>query len=158
MKTKTVYKESTFPAEIDTVFDLLTDLKTLQYVASPYAGFIPIGDEQNIRWEEGRVFSFKFKMFCILPFGTHTIKVIDFKKDGIYTNESNTFVPVWNHRIKLKDNGNGTTGYSDEVEIGAGWKTFFVWCWANCFYRHRQRKWLKMLKNIKTETHENINQ
>lgn len=85
-------------------------------------------------------------MFCILPFGTHTIHVIDFKKDGIYTNESNTFVPVWNHRIELKDNGNGTTEYSDEVEICAGWKTFFVWMWAKSFYSHRQKKWIRLLK------------
>lgn len=62
-------------------------------------------------------------MFCVIPYGTHTIQVIDFKKDGIYTNEHNTYVPIWNHRIKLKDNGNGTTEYSDEVEIGAAWKT-----------------------------------
>lgn len=146
MKTKTVYKQSTFPADIDKVFNLLTDLKTLQYIASPYASFKAIGEERDIIWKEGQAFSFKFKMFCIIPYGIHTIKVIDFKKDGIYTNESNTHVPIWNHRIELVDNGNGTTGYSDEVEIGAGWKTFFVWCWANCFYRHRQKKWLKLLK------------
>lgn len=146
MKNKIVYKKSTFHADIDTVFNLLTDLKTLQYIAFPYAKFTPIGEEQNIIWEEGRTFSFKFKMFSFIPYGTHTIKVIDFRKDGIYTNESNTHVPVWNHRIELKDNGNGTTEYSDEVEIGAGWKTFIVWCWANCFYEHRHRKWLKLLK------------
>lgn len=29
MKTKTVYKQSTFPADIDKVFNLLIDLKTL---------------------------------------------------------------------------------------------------------------------------------
>ena len=62
------------------------------------------------------------------------------------TNEHNTYVPTWNHKINLKDNGNGTTEYSDEVEIGAGWKTIFVWCWANLFYRHRQKKWIKLLK------------
>lgn len=146
MKTKTVYKKSMFPADIDTVFDLLTDLKTLQYVASPYASFIPTGENTNIIWKEGRTYLFKFKMFCILPFGTHTIHVIDFKKDGIYTNESNTFVPVWNHRIELKDNGNGTIEYSDEVEICAGWKTIFVWMWAKSFYSHRQKKWIRLLK------------
>ena len=147
MKTRTVYRQSTFPADTDTVFHLLTDLKTLQYIAAPYASFTPIGTNQNIIWKEGQTFSFRFRMFCLIPYGIHTIHVIDFRKDGIYTHESNTHVPVWNHRIRLKDNGDGTTQYSDEVEIGAGWKTFFVWCWANCFYRHRQHKWLKLLEN-----------
>lgn len=36
MKNKIVHKKSTFSADIDTVFNLLTDLKTLQYVAHPY--------------------------------------------------------------------------------------------------------------------------
>lgn len=146
MKTKIVYRKSTFPADIDTVFNLLTNLETLQFIASPYAKFTPIGDKEKIIWEEGKTFSFRFKMFSYIPYGTHTIKVIDFNKDEIYTNESNTHVPVWNHRIKLIDNGNGTTDYSDEVEIDAGWKTFIVWCWACCFYRHRQKKWIKLIK------------
>lgn len=146
MKTKIVYVKNTFPSDIDSIFKLLTDVKTLQYIASPYASFKLIGDDKELVWSEGRTFSFLFKMFCFIPYGTHTIKVINFNKDEIYTNESNTHVPIWNHRIKLIDNGNGTTDYSDEVEIGAGWKTFIVWLWANCFYKHRQRKWLKLIK------------
>lgn len=148
MRTKTVYRKCTFPADIDTIFQFLTDLKTLQYVASPYAEFVPIDAEQDLKWKEGQTFSFRFKIFFLIPYGTHTIHVVDFKKDGIYTNETNTHVPIWNHRIVLKDNGNGTTDYSDEVEIGAGRKTLIVWCWANAFYRHRQKKWLKLIKSI----------
>lgn len=143
---KTVYRKISLPANIDTVFELLTNLKTLQYIAFPFASFKPISDEQKIKWEEGHSFSFKFSLFGFIPFGKHLINVIDFKKTGIYTKESNTYVPIWNHRIKLTDNGDGTTEYSDEVEIEAGWKTFIVWCWANCFYAHRQKKWIKLLK------------
>ena len=120
MKTKVVYVKNTFPSDIDSVFKLLTDVKTLQYIASPYPSFKIIGEDKELVWSEGRTFSFLFKMFCFIPYGTHTIKLID--------------------------NGNGTTDYSDEVEIGAGWKTFIVWLWANCFYKHRQRKWLKLIK------------
>ena len=35
---------------------------------------------------------------------------------------------------------------TDRVEIHAGWKTVFVWLWANAFYAHRQRKWIRLLK------------
>lgn len=146
MKNRIVYKKSTFPADIDTVYNLLTDLKTLQYIASPYASFEPIDSDENIVWTEGKKFIFSFKLFCIIPYGKHEINVMSFKKNEIYTNESNTFVPIWNHRIVLKGNNDGTTQYSDEVEFGAGWKTSIVWCWANLFYAHRQRKWLKLLK------------
>lgn len=143
---KIVYKKRTFPADINTVFNLLTELKTLQYIAFPYAKFEPLENNKNIIWKEGNIFTFKFKMFSVIPYGIHKIKVISFNKDEIYTNESNTHVPVWNHRIRLKENEDGTTDYSDEVEINAGWKTIFVYWWAKSFYSHRQRKWLKLLK------------
>ena len=48
--------------------------------------------------------------------------------------------------VFTKENEDGTTDYSDEVEINAGWKTIFVYWWAKSFYSHRQRKWLKLLK------------
>ena len=48
MKTKTVYRKCTFPSDIDTIFRLLTDLKTLQYIAFPYAKFVPVDAEQDI--------------------------------------------------------------------------------------------------------------
>lgn len=70
------------------------------------------------------------------------IHVIDFSRHSIYTNESNTHVPVWNHKILLNALPDGTTEYSDEVEIGVGWKTIFVWLWAKCFYSYRQKRWM----------------
>lgn len=145
MKTKTVYKKSIFPADADSVFSLLRNLETLQHIAKPYASFTPTDGNCNVRWEKGQTISFEFKLFCLLPYGIHTIHVIDFSKDSIYTNESNTYVPIWNHRIKLKALPDGSTEYSDEVVIGAGWKTELVWLWANFFYTHRQKKWIKLL-------------
>lgn len=150
MKKKVVSKECRLPADIDTVFSLLTDLKTLQYIAAPYASFGPVNGAETMKWLKGRTFSFQFRLFGVIPFGIHTIEVIRFSRDEIYTLESNRHVPIWNHRIVLKDNGDGTTGYRDEVEIGAGWKTWFVWLWAHCFYSHRQRKWLRLLKKYRT--------
>lgn len=145
MKTRTVHRKSIFPADVDLVYALLKNLETLQYIAKPYASFAPIGTNSNIRWEKGQTISFKFKLFCLIPFGTHTIYVEDFSIHGICTHESNTHVPTWNHQIKLEALPDGSTEYSDEVEIGAGWKTNLVWLWAEFFYAHRQRKWRKLL-------------
>lgn len=65
--------------------------------------------------------SYQFKLFGLIPFGIHTIKVIRFGlEEGIFTKESNQHVPVW--------------------------KTVFVYLWAVCFDSHRQKKWIKMLK------------
>ena len=124
---------------------LFTKLKMLNFIAKPYASFTPVNGDSNICWEKGQTAAFRFRLLCVVPFGVHTIRVISFSKQDIYTHESNTYVPIWNHRIRLRSLADGTTGYSDEVEIGAGWKTVFVWLWAKCFYAHRQRKWIKYL-------------
>lgn len=141
-----VYRQSVFPAHIDTIFRLLKDLKTLQYIAKPYASFEPLDGNGHMVWEEGQTISFRFRIFCLIPFGIHTIHVLRFSKDGIFTKESNTHVPVWNHRIEIKALSDGRTSYTDEVEIGAGWKTLFVYGWATCFYAHRQKKWIRLLR------------
>lgn len=54
--------------------------------------------------------------------------------------------PVWNHDITLIPLDGSHTEYTDRVEIRAGWKTPFIWLWAEAFYAHRQRKWIKMLE------------
>ena len=69
---------------------------------------------------------------------------IRFDPDGIKSHEGNKHVPVWNHDITLKVLDDTHTRYTDRVEIKAGWKTPFVWLWANAFYAHRQRKWIRL--------------
>ena len=144
--TMIVKKTTVFPASSKKVFSLLQELETLQYIARPYATFTSIEGDENFVWQEGKCFKFKFKLFGVIPYGIHTINVIKFK-DEIYTKESNPHVPIWNHRIILKECNGGKTEYTDEVEIGAGWKTVFVYLWAKCFYSHRQKKWIKLLRS-----------
>ena len=143
----TVKKSSVFPAAKEEIFRRLQKLKTLQYIAHPYATFKSVDDTEELTWQEDSAFAFHFKLFALIPFGVHTIKVIQFDiEKGIYTQEGNKHVPVWNHKIILEKINENTTKYTDIVEIQAGWKTLFVYLWANCFYAHRQRKWKRLLK------------
>ena len=75
------------------------------------------------------------------------LHIVRFGPDGIYSMEWNKHVPVWNHNITLVRLDEGHTRYTDQVEIHAGWKTLFVWLWANLFYAHRQKKWVALLEN-----------
>jgi hypothetical protein len=148
MKTKKIVKSSLFPANKEEIFLKLQKIETLQYIAKPFARFIPLDDNQSIKWKEGAKLSFRLYIFGFIPFGTHKIDVISFDKDsGISTLENNKHIPIWNHQIYLEPVDEGTTRYSDEVEIGASWKTPFVALWAKAFYTHRQRKWKRLLRN-----------
>lgn len=149
MKSKTVIKTSIFPASEKEVFDKLKSIQTLQYIAAPYATFTPVNASDDFTWKVGKTFSFHFKLFGVIPFGVHTINVIDFDEitTRIYTNESNTHVPIWNHTILLEPMDDNRLRYTDKVELYAGWKTPFVTLWAKCFYSHRQKKWLRLLRS-----------
>ncbi len=145
-KSKVVRVSSIFPASKERVFELLQEFETLSEIAYPYIAFKPINGNESLKWEVGETFVFKAKLLGFIPFGLHTIEVIEFDFDTrVYTNESNTYVPVWNHEIVLKELSDGKTHYTDEIEIYAGWKTPFVYIWAKSFYKHRQRKWISIL-------------
>ncbi len=140
-----VQKTSVFPADRNTVFQKLLQLETLQYIAKPFAAFEPVSDDVPV-WTVGSTSSYRFRLFGVIPFGTHTIHILRFDPDGVSSREGNEHVPVWNHTIQLIEKDETHTRYTDRVEIHAGWKTVFIWLWANAFYAHRQRKWIRLLK------------
>ena len=140
-----VQKTSVFPAGRNAVFQKLQQLETLQYIARPFASFEPVSNGVHI-WTVGSTSSYRFRLFGLIPFGTHTIHILRFDPDGVSSREANEHVPVWNHDIQLIEKDENHTHYTDRVEIHAGWKTFFIWLWANAFYAHRQRKWIRLLK------------
>lgn len=147
MKCMTITKTSIFPASKTIIWRKLTSMKTLQYIAYPYATFNPLNCDDNVKWQAGESYEFDFRLFGVIPFGIHKINVINFDiaQNELYTQEYNKHVPVWNHRIHLKKVDKNRTRYTDEVEIYAGWKTPFVCLWAKMFYAHRQKKWIRML-------------
>ncbi len=147
MKTQTITKTSIFNASKETVFNELQKLETLQYVAKGFASFTLLNDEKQLLWQPGQVLNFDFYLLGFISFGKHTIKVITFDIDnGVYSEETNKHVPIWNHRIILEESDENKTRYTDEVEIYAGWKTIFVAFWAKLFYTHRQKRWKNLLK------------
>ena len=139
-----VRRTSLFPAPRQEVFSRLQRVETLQYIAAPYATFTPVDGQKSAAWQIGSTTSYRFKLFGFIPFGTHVIRIERFDMDVIQSREHNEHVQVWDHRITLLER-NGQTEYTDEVEIKAGWKTVFIWLWAQAFYAHRQRRWIRLL-------------
>ena len=143
-----VQKSTLFPASKETVFRKLQQLETLQLIAKPFATFEPVGETVST-WEVGSTSAYRFRLFGLIPYGTHTIHILRFDPDGVSSREKNAHVPVWNHEISLVEKDESHTLYTDRVEIRAGWKTAFIWLWANAFYAHRQRKWVRLLNGSK---------
>ena len=149
MKTKIISLSSTFPAAPEEVWTKLLRAETLFYIAAPYTYFSPVGASSTFAWGEGETAQFRLKIFGFIPGGIHTINVIECNGEEyrIRSHEGNPGVPIWNHTITLKPAPNGTTQYEDRVELGAGWRTGLAVLWGRTFYRHRQRKWHKLLRH-----------
>lgn len=146
---KKVAVTSTFPATIQVIWPLLTNIKTLQYIASPLATFIPLSSDTT--WRENTTLRFRLRIFGFIPMGVHTIHVRRFDSSAhiVQTEESNRWVPVWNHTILLEPSINDSVLYTDLIEIDAGWRSTIVCIWSKWFYRHRQQKWRKLLRTLK---------
>ncbi len=137
------------PATESEFWEKISTQESLQFIAAPLVTFKPVNHESSHNtWEIGRNYLFKLYFLGCIPLGAHTIHIIkrDDRKNIISSNESGLLVPVWNHKISFKEIQPGLLSYRDEIEFDAKWLTPFVYFFAQIFYRHRQRRWKKLLK------------
>lgn len=100
-------------------------------------------------WQVNRPYSLKLYLLKFIPLGEHTITLvkIDRERNRIISRESGQLATVWNHVFSFREVEPGLVRYTDEIEIKAGWLTPAIWLFAHLFYRHRQRRWKKLLKS-----------
>lgn len=121
---------------------------SLLYVAAPILYFMPVnGTDLNSKWKVNRVYNLRLYFLKFIPLGFHKIiiKDIDIEKNKIVSNESGLLAKVWNHTIQFDAINYAQIIYTDTIEIKAGFLTVFVWMFTHLFYRHRQKKWKKLL-------------
>jgi hypothetical protein len=101
-------------------------------------------------WMEGRQFRCRLFVFGFIPIGVRALRFerIDAAAREIRTHESDPLVRRWDHRISIQPAGERRSVYRDEIEIDAGALSFFVWAFANWFYRHRQARWRKIAQSL----------
>mgnify|MGYP006961701803 FL=1 len=130
------------------MWEALQKLSSLVYVTSPFLVFKSLdGGELPDKWELEKEYAFYISAFHIMPLGKHyiVVKIIDAEKKEILSNEHGTLTKEWNHQILIKRIDENTIRYTDAIEIKAGELTLFVWLFAHIFYRHRQRRWKKLI-------------
>ena len=96
-----VQKTSLFPASKEMVFRKLQKLETLQMIAKPCASFEPIGETIST-WAVGSTSDYRFRIFGVIPYGTHTIHILRFDPDTISNRESNEHVPARTTTFKIR--------------------------------------------------------
>lgn len=126
-----------------------TDPESWNYIVSPMLRAVPVGPVSlEDEWQVDRTYSFQLHLFNLIPLGRHNIKLIKVDKETntISSEESGSLAPVWIHHIWFRAVPGDRLAYTDEIEIGAGWLTPVIWLIAHLFYRHRHRRWRKLLR------------
>lgn len=123
--------------------------RLLMYVAAPLIRFTPGVDHPLPEtWEEG-TYWVSMHLLGFIPLGKQAV-VISYPaiKTGfsIRDNGYSKLIRKWDHRITIESSGSGTL-YRDHVIVDAGVLTVFVWAFAQLFYRHRQRRWRRLVAN-----------
>jgi hypothetical protein len=139
---------TTIRADAEDMWAELQRVASLVHVAAPILTFRPQHDDTlPDRWTVGK--TYRLRLYCggILPLGDHHIRIvsIDPQRKEIFSNEHGRLTRRWNHLIRIVPIDRRSVEYTDEIEIEAGGLTVFIWIFAHVFYRHRQRRWKKLL-------------
>lgn len=121
--------------------------RLLQYVADPLLKLVPKEPSRLPEtWSEG-TYRVSMYLFGFLPFGAQAV-VISFPESKnafcVRDNGYGSRIRKWDHFVTIEQAGDGTL-YRDRVTIEAGILTPFVWALAQVFYRHRQRRWRRLV-------------
>lgn len=137
-----------FDAPLDKVSELVKNVDTLYFIARPLLIFRSVkGQELSHQWTNG-TYWFHLYLFRVIPLGKQAIVVSfppspDFQMlDDGYSR----FIKQWRHMITVKKEGRGVL-YEDHLQISAGTLTYLVTVFAQLFYKHRQKRWKKLLEN-----------
>jgi len=124
-------------------------------VIEPLLRFEPAGKRRfPAFWQEGQTIYGRTYLFGMLPVGVHTVHFerIDARQRQIQTREIDPLVNRWDHLLEVGETPDGRTHYADEIDVEAGGLTFFVWLYAQFFFRHRQRRWRRVLGRLLAES------
>ena len=135
------------PPEI--MWEKILDLDTLMEICKPKASFKSVSENPR-KWEENIIYRFKLFIYGFIPLGEHEILLesINESQKEIQSREHNKIVKIWNHFISMSKTENGKTFYTDSVELYSGVFTCFTAFWSISLYKHRQRKWCKIVEKI----------
>lgn len=142
-------------AKPERVWEELQRPALLEYVSAPLVVFDPIEPESfPERWDEDE-YRVAMLLFGVLPLGEQEIRISKVRVDDIDGEQFyqlrddgvGQLVSVWDHLISVRETPDGKTVYTDEIEVDAGALTPLVRLFAALFYRHRQRRWRKVVEN-----------
>ena len=138
------------PISAALAWDTVKQPETLRYITKGLLGFRTEGAELPHHFAAGETYRVQLLFFGRIPAWWHEIRIVrlDDTEREILTSEQGGSVKKWDHRITVDERGPWKSHYTDEIEIGAGLLTPFVWIYAQLFYRYRQWRWRRLARGL----------
>lgn len=145
--------ETTFAVDYDAFIEQLNKPAAWMHVSAPLLSFAPLtpGGFPSA-WGEGEYLA-GLRLFGLIPLGKQAIVVERIKTESpdeyiLRDNGSGDIVTRWDHWVLIRRRRDGKSiRYIDRVDIKAGILTFGVYLFASLFYRWRQHKWRRLIRN-----------
>ena len=120
----------------------------LKHVAAGRLRFVPIEPPAfPEHWRDGD-YRVALRGFGWLPLGEQVISIrIRDDERTLHDHGSSRFFRRWEHRISLQPDGPDATRYTDRVEFDAGMLNPLLLPLVTDFFRHRQRRWRRLVEN-----------
>ena len=133
----------------DLAWETVKKPETFRYVVRGVMGVRQL-DEVPEDWGEGLTVRVRLVFFHVIPAWKHEIRIVrlDEAAREIYTNERGGGVRRWNHLLTFEPLSEQRCRYTDEIEIGAGPMTPFVWLFAHAMFRYRHIRWRKLARSL----------
>jgi len=145
---RTIEISTVLEAPPKTIQDHVWRSALLHYVTKGVLRFKPLDPpEFPERWAPGR---YKAAMLWkgFLPIGWQSIGIEPQPLKGdtwsLRDNGHGMLIKVWDHMIEVRPHARGSF-YIDRISVDAGVLTPFVAIFARLFYRHRQKRWRRLV-------------
>jgi hypothetical protein len=127
--------------------------RLLEHISAPLLTFEPLDPPVLPTVWEKRRYVVRMKLFGMLPLGRQAIEIstplIDYTSGRqmyqIRDNGYGDLIATWDHLISICEAADGRTHYTDRIDIRAGVLTPLIWLFAQVLYRHRQRRWRRLV-------------
>ena len=143
--TETIKVASVLPAEADRVWEAMKHPASFLYVCRGVLGLPGLAGRTS-GVVEGEVGTSWLMLFHLIPLHRHTIHIVrvDDEAREIETEEKGGVVRRWHHVLRVEPRSDGSSQYSDTVDVDAGVLTPVVAFLGTKLYRYRQRRWRRL--------------
>ena len=142
---RTVVVTTDLPAPAETVWHAVQTVAAFRYVTRGLVR-LPALSLPEGRLTVGTSVSGRLWVLGVVPAHVHRLEVVELDDAArvLVTEESGGLLRRWRHTISVRQTGERTATYRDEVLLDAGRWTPLAVVVVTAFYRLRQRRWRRL--------------